>query len=31
MRGFVSITPLPPIDTLPLFPGERSALLELLA
>jgi uncharacterized protein (TIGR03083 family) len=24
------ITPLAPIDTLPLFPGERSALLELL-
>jgi uncharacterized protein (TIGR03083 family) len=24
------ITPLPPIDTLPLYPGERSALLELL-
>ena len=25
------ITPLPAIETLPLFPGERSALLELLA
>ena len=30
MRGSVTLTPLPPIDTLPLYPGERSALLSLL-
>ena len=30
-EGFQLITPLPAIETLPLFPGERSALLELLA
>ena len=26
----ITLDPLPPIDTLPLYPGERSALLELL-
>jgi uncharacterized protein (TIGR03083 family) len=29
-EGFSSLTPLPAIDTLPLFAGERSALLSLL-
>jgi uncharacterized protein (TIGR03083 family) len=27
----ITLDPLPPIDTLPLYPGERAALLELLA
>ncbi len=26
----ITIAPLPPIETLPLYPGERAALLELL-
>ena len=29
-EGRSHVTPLPPIDTLPLYPGERSALLSLL-
>ena len=29
-EGVHLITPLPPIDTLPLYPGERSALLSVL-
>src|SRR3712207_9270575 len=31
MSHLTTLTPLPPIDTLPLFPGERAALLDLLA
>jgi uncharacterized protein (TIGR03083 family) len=31
MSHVISLTPLPPIDTLPLYQGERSALLELLS